>query len=173
MTVGEIVAPFGRIGEVKVRLETDFPDRFASLEEVCLRSRKGESRIVRVERARLHKGQVLLKLQGVESIDDAELLRNTLVQIRNVDAVKLAADEYYIHDLLGCRVLTANGETLGEIADVLRGGANDVYVVRSPDRGEILLPAIRDVIRRVDPKAKQVIVTPTPGLLPGESEEVR
>ena len=83
-TIGEIVAPFSRFGEVKVRLETDFPDRFARLTQVCLRRSSGESRLCRVTGVRLHKGQALLKIEGIDSISDAETLRNSLVQIRRV-----------------------------------------------------------------------------------------
>jgi len=78
LTIGEIVAPFGLAGDVKVRLETDFPDRFARLKQVCLRWPTGQSRLFDVEAARLHKGQILLKLRGVATIDAAETLRNTL-----------------------------------------------------------------------------------------------
>src|SRR5947207_12138689 len=128
-TVGEIVAPFGRIGEVKVRLETDFPDRFARLKQVCLRWPNGTFRLSEVESARLHKGQILLKLRGVDSIDEAERRRSARVQVRLDEASPLSADEFYIHDLLGCEVVTAGGRVLGPLTSVLRGPANDVYVV--------------------------------------------
>lgn len=169
-TIGEIVAPFSRFGEVKVRMETDFPDRFARLLQVCLRRPSGEARLYRVEGVRLHKGQALLKLEGVESISDAETLRNSLVQVRRQEAVALPENEFYIHDLLGCEVVTAEGRTLGTLTSVLRGGANDIYVVGS-GKSEILLPAIKDVVRKVDMAARRILVTPTPGLLPGEAED--
>jgi 16S rRNA processing protein RimM len=165
LTVGEIVAPFGRVGEVKVRLETDFPDRFARLKQVCLRWPSGNARLVEVEGARLHKGQILLKLRGIESIDDAETLRNTLVQVQPDEAVKLPANEFYIHDLVGCEVVMPDGRLLGELASILSGPANDVYVV-GHGKSEILLPAIRDVVLDVDIARKRIVVQPTPGLLP-------
>jgi len=170
LTVGEIVAPFGRAGEVKVRLETDFPERFAHLPQVCLRWPNGEARLYAVEGARLHKGQVLLKLRGVADIDAAETLRNALVQVRAEEAVRLPANEFYIHDLKGCEVVTAEGRVLGTLTSVLHNSANDVYVIGS-GRNEILLPAIKQVVREVDLAQRRIIVTPTPGLLPGEAEE--
>ena len=173
LTVGEIVAPFGLAGEVKVRLETDFPDRFARLPRVCLRWKDGSARLAEVEGARLHKTQVLLKLRGCDDANAAELLRNVLVQIQPKDAVKLPSGEYYIHDLIGCEAFTPAGESLGAIADVIRGGANDVWVLRGSARGEILLPAIKDVVKSVDVGSRKAVVDPTPGLLPGESDEVR
>ncbi|HZO90875.1 MAG TPA: ribosome maturation factor RimM [Chthonomonadaceae bacterium] len=170
LTVGEVVAPFGRIGEVKVRLETDFPDRFGRLSQVCLRWPNGEARLYTVENARLHKGQILLKLRGVADINEAEKLRNALVQVRTQDAVSLPTNEFYIHDLIGCEVMTAEGRILGPVTSVLQGRANDVFVV-GQGRQEILLPAIKEVVRTIDLPNRRIIVTPTPGLLPGEAEE--
>ena len=167
MTVGEIVSPFGRVGEVKVRLETDFPDRFARLKRVCLRWPSGTAKLVDIEAARLHKGQILLKVRGIESIDDAETLRNALVQIQPGDAVRLPANEYYIHDLIGCEVVTVQGRVLGPLTSVLASPANDVYAI-GQGKSEILLPAIRDVVVEVDLAQRRIVVQPTPGLLPEE-----
>ena len=168
LTIGEIVAPFGLAGEVKVRMETDFPDRFARLKQICLRDAKGEGRLSEVESVRPHKGQILLKLRGIVSIDMAEGLRNNLIQVRPQDAVRLPQNEYYIHDLLGCEVITAEGRVLGPLTDVLRSPANDVYVV-GKGKDEILLPVVRDVVQSVDLTARRIVVTPTPGLLPDEA----
>jgi 16S rRNA processing protein RimM len=167
LTVGEIVAPFGRLGEVKVRLETDFPDRFSRLKRVCLRWPSGAAKLVDVQGTRLHKGQILLKVLGIESIDDAETLRNALVQIHPDDAVRLPDNEYYIHDLVGSEVVTSQGSVLGRLTSVLSSPANDVYVI-GEGKSEILLPAIRDVVLEVDVARKRIVVNPTPGLLPEE-----
>lgn len=170
LTVGEIVAPFSRFGEVKVRLETDFPDRFARLKQVCLRWPTGTARLADIETTRLHKGQILLKLRGIESIDDADTLRNALVQIRSSEAVRLPENEYYIHDLIGCEVVSVSGRTFGLLRNVLRGSANDVYQI-GEGKTEILLPAIREVVKQVDLANRRIVVSPTPGLLPEEMPE--
>jgi 16S rRNA processing protein RimM len=171
LTIGEIVAPFGLKGEVKVRLETDFPDRFKRLPEVCLRQTSGKAALYVVEGARNHKGLVLLKLRGIDSIDTADTLRNRLVQIRGSEAVRLPRNEFYIHDAVGCDVYTESGLLLGPLTAVLRSPANDVFVVGS-GKSEILLPVISDVVREVDTAARRIIVAPTPGLLPeAESEQ--
>ncbi len=170
LTVGEVAAPFSRFGEVKVNLETDFPNRFARLAQVCLRPKTGEARLFDVEKARLHKGQVLLKLRGIDSINDAETLRNYKVQVRSNEAVPLQTNEFYIHDLLGCEVALPDGQILGIITNVLRGSSNDVYVI-GQGKDEILLPAIRDVVQSVNIVAKKIVVTPTPGLMPGDAVE--
>ncbi len=171
LTVGEVTAPFGRLGEVKIRLETDFPNRFSRLRQVLLRRPSGAADLFDIEGVRLHKGQALLKLRGVDSIDAAETLRGALVQIRRQEAVPLPANEFYIHDLIGCEVVTAEGRVLGTLASVLKSSANDVFVI-GQGKDEILLPAIKEVVREVDVAQRRILVTPTPGLLPGEAEEV-
>ncbi len=169
--VGEIVAPFGIKGEAKVRLSTDFPDRFSRLRQVCLRMPDGTMSLYDVETARHHKEQVLLKLRGVNRIEDVELLRDSQVLVRGSEAVRLPANEFYIHDLVGCEVVTESGRALGTLTSVLRGNANanDIYVV-GEGKSEILLPAVREVVRNVDMQARRITVAPTPGLLPDEHE---
>ena len=170
LTIGEIVAPFGLAGEMKVRLETDFPDRFTRLRQVCVREASGQARLFDVESTRLHKGQILMRLRGIASIEEMEPLRNTFVQVRAQDAMRLPSNEFYIHDLLGCEVVTEQGRVLGSLTNVLRGGANDVYVI-GQGKDEILLPAVKDVVRSVDVSRRRIVVAPTPGLLPDETPE--
>ena len=170
LNIGEIVAPFSRFGEVKVRLDTDFPERFKGLKQVQVCPKSGEPRLMDVETCRFHKGQVLMKLRGMESINDAETLRNAIVQVRDDQAVTLPDNEFYIHDLIGCEVIAQENRLLGKVTAVLIGPANDVYVI-GQGKDEILLPAIKDVIKNVDISARQITVTLTPGLLPEEAEE--
>ena len=171
LTVGEIVAPFGLAGEMKVRLETDFPERFARLKQVCVRTPDGVGKLCTVAGTRQHKGQILLKLQGVSRIEDAEPLRNCLVQIKTEDAVTLPENEYYIHSLVGCVVKLQSGKSLGTLTSILRTTANDVYVI-GKGKDEILLPAIKDVVKHVNLDKRTIEVAPTPGLLPDEPAEV-
>lgn len=165
LIIGEIVAPFGLAGEMKVKLETDFPEQFTQLRRVCVRRPNGDAELMDVVGTRRHKGQILLKLRGITFIDQAEVLRNSLVQVRGEEAVRLPENEHYIHDLVGCEVATLEGRLLGTLKAVLRSAANDVYVV-GEGKAEILLPAIREVVREVDLTHRRVIVSPTPGLLP-------
>jgi 16S rRNA processing protein RimM len=171
LTVGEIVAPFGLAGEMKVRLETDFPERFARLKQVCIRTSDGVGKLWTIAGTRQHKGQILLKLTGISRIEDAEPLRNCLVQIKTEDAVSLPENEFYIHSLVGCDVKLENGKILGKLSSILRTTANDVYVI-GKGKEEILLPAIKDVVKSVDLDARTITVSPTPGLLPDDPAEV-
>jgi 16S rRNA processing protein RimM len=165
-TVGEVVAPFGLIGEMKVKLETDFPDRFARLKQVCLRPAKGEPKLFKVQRARLHKGQILLKVEGVESIDAMEAWRGARVQIRRDEAVPLPQDSYYAADLVGMEVVTREGRVLGKLEKIWPYPAQDLFQV-----GEILIPAVKEFIVSVDVEGRRITVAPPEGLLPGESVE--
>ena len=161
LVVGRIVAPWGVRGEVKVTIETGFPERFERLKRVYL----GEKAISFVlERSRLHKGHALLKLRGCGDRDAAEKLRGQLVQIPIEEAMPLGEDEYYVYQIVGLDVWTTEGEHLGRVSEVLFTDANDVCVVTG-ERGEILIPAVEDVVLEVDLVSGQLIVELIEGLI--------
>ena len=166
-TVGEVVGTFGIRGELKVRIESDFPDRFARLKRVCLRPKTGEPRLFAVEKTRLHKTQVLLKVEGVDRIEDAEAWRGALLQVKQEEAMPLPADSYYVKDLVGLEVVTKDGRVVGKIDRVLPNPGHDLWQV-----GEALIPAVKQIVISVDQAAKRVIIDPPEGLLPGEEPEV-
>lgn len=166
-TVGEVVAPFGIAGEVKVRIESDFPDRFKRLKEVCLRPRTGEPKLFTVERARLHKRGALLKLRGIATVEDADLWRGAWVQVRRTDAVRLPDGSFYVSDLVGMEVVTAQGRALGRLDAVLNYPAQDLLQI-----GSILIPMVREFVVEVDTIRRRIVVAPPPGLLPNEESEV-
>jgi 16S rRNA processing protein RimM len=160
LVIGQIVAPRGLRGELKVRAETEDPERFLRLREVFI----GEQFTrFEVRSARLAKNQVLLQLSGIEDRDAAERWRGAYVWVPIEDALPLAEGEYYYHQIEGLAVVTVDGEALGRVARILTTGANDVYVV-SGDKGELLLPAISDVIARVDLGAGTLVVRVPEGL---------
>jgi 16S rRNA processing protein RimM len=119
----------------------------------------------RVHSLRPHRGGFLLYLHGCRDREAAEAFRGHELQLRLQDAAPLAEGVYYHWQILGLRVLTEAGQVLGEVVEILETGANDVYVVRDEQGGEILLPAIRSVVIRVDESAGQLVVRPLPGLL--------
>lgn len=167
LTIGVVVSTFGRIGELKVHLETDYPERFADLKEVCLRPNKGDARMFTMDRARLHKKQILLKLEGVNNISDAELWRGARVQVRRDKAVPLPEGSYYVGDLIGMEVVTLTGRSLGLLEKILPYPAQDLLQV-----GDALIPAVREIIHSVDTEARRITINPPPGLLPGEEPEI-
>ncbi len=140
---------------------TDYPEHITEVPAVYVGP---DRRRYEVKRARLHKKRVLLHLKGVENRDAAEALRGQLVEVAIEDAVSLETDEYYEFQLVGLQIETESGEDLGELVEILdTQGANDVYVVYGL-HGEILLPAIEDVIREVDLDAGRMVVQLLPGL---------
>lgn len=154
MLIGRVARDFGLRGEVKVEVLTDFPDRFAGLKEVYL----GPGRVpFRIESSRRHQAHVLMKFSGVDTPEQARDLRGQDLSVPREDAVPLPPGHYYLDDLLGMTVLTPEGETVGRIADVLRTGSNDVYVVNE-GRHAILVPAIRDAVRELDLEGRRVVI---------------
>jgi 16S rRNA processing protein RimM len=108
---------------------------------------------------------VLLTLDGINTRTQAEQLRNVLVQVPITEAISLPDDGVYLYQLMGLSVVTTDQKMLGTITDILETKANDVYVVATPDKKELLLPAIPDVIKQIDLEHKQVVVHLIDGLM--------
>lgn len=157
VTVGRIISAHGIRGELKVESLTGFPQRFEAGSHLWL-----DGTSYTVERGRWQTRNVILKLRGIDTRNQAEALHGKELLVP--EATQIAdADVYYLHDILGARVQDSAGEALGELVEVLVTGANDVYVVRGP-RGEILLPALDDVVLEVDVKARRIVVAIPDGL---------
>ena len=167
LVVGKIVAAFGTKGELRVMSQTDFPDRFAPGAELWI---EREDRSYRVEHCRWQKGQAVLKLSAVEDRDRAEELSGRYLRVPGSQLAELEDGEYYLFQLIGLNAVTDEGRELGRLKEVLQTGANDVYIVETP-RGELLLPAIKDVIKQVDLPSGTLTVHLLPGLLPDTNEE--
>jgi 16S rRNA processing protein RimM len=163
IAIGRIVRPHGVHGEVAVEVLTDFPERFDTIEVVFLGDAL-RAETWQITATRWHKDHVLLTLQGCEDRTTAARLRGLLVQIPIEEAMPLPEDEYYPYQLVGLDVMTVEGEDLGRVSDILFTNANEVYVVTGP-RGQILLPAIADVIDRIDLDAGHMIVRLMEGLV--------
>lgn len=166
VTVGQVTAPHGVRGEVRVLPLTDFPQRFRGVKRLFVRRPNEAAPEERaVQWARLHKQFVLIKFEDVEDRDGAESLRRALVQVAPEDVHPLPDGEYYVFDIVGMQVFDESGRSLGVVRDVLFTGANDVYAVDPGDgRPELLLPAIKDVVRRIDVEKRRMDVRLLPGL---------
>lgn len=155
-------------GDLSCEVVTDFPQRFRKTPEVFVFQAGGVRRYA-VERARVPRTadgrQVLLKLEGIETPEAASVLRGRDILVPETAAWKLPAGQYYWHQLVGLRVVTEAGESLGLVGEVLATGANDVYVV-SNDGTELLIPAIKQCVKRVDLEAGQMVVELLPGMAP-------
>ena len=160
-TVGQVVALFGIRGELKVRLLTDIPNRFAELDAVYI-----EHIPHVIERVRPYKGEmVIMKLAGFNDANAAEALRHADLQIPLSKMAQLPPDSYYQHDILGLQVFTLGGKAVGTIVDIIVTGSNDVYVIKSADGHQQLIPAIKDVVKQIDLIRRTMHIDPMPGLL--------
>ena len=164
LQVGVITATHGLKGEVKVFPTTDDPNRFRRLKEVILDTGK-EEHVLEIEGVKFFKQMVILKFKGLDDIGDVEKFRRGTLSVTRENAVKLRKNEYFIADLIDMEVVTDAGERLGILTDVIQTGANDVYVVKTSQEKEILLPAIRDCILEVDVEEKRMRVHVLEGLL--------
>lgn len=168
LKIGIITSTHALRGEVKVFPTTDDKKRFGLLKEVLVKDRSGMHPFS-VERVRYFKEMVILKFEGLDTIESVQGLVKSELYVDRKDGVPLAEDEYYIADLIGMRVVSADGEDYGTVSDVLQTGANDVYVVRGKKYGEILIPAIKQCIIKVDIQGGDILVDLLPGLLPEET----
>ena len=166
VAVGRINATWGLRGHVKVTPLTSNPGRIQPGAVLLVR---GEPR--EVLDVRYPKGFPCVVFEGYEDATAANALRGTLIEIDEAELPDLGQDEYYVHDLVGLDVVSTAGERLGRLAEVLRTGANDVYIVRRKGERDLLLPAIGDVIAEVDLDGGRMVVELLPGLLDGNESE--
>lgn len=159
VVVGRIVSPWGGRGEVRVEVLTEFPERLAAGSQVFV---QGDP--FSIKSSQWHKGCLLIKLDEISSREEAEALRGKLMEVPGETVSPLPPDHYYYFQIVGLEVWTTSGEFVGEIASVLTTGANDVYVVRGP-QGEVLIPAIEDVVKAVELDKGRMIIEPLAGLL--------
>lgn len=148
--IGIITGTHGIRGTMRVFPTTQDPSRFGRLKEAVVENR-GKRETFHIEKVAFHKQFVLLTVKEVTDINIAETYKNARLLIPDAQAIPLEEDEYYTRDLYGLRVVTEDGEELGELVRIYETGANDVYAVqKSPQEKELLLPAIKDCIKGVD-----------------------
>lgn len=164
LEIGQIVNTNGLKGNLKVKPLTDDITRFEDLESIYIQ--KGRELIeFNIQDVKYIKNMVILKLEGIDDIDEAEKYKNFYIKINREDAVELEEDSYFIVDIIGCEVYTDSHELLGKVIDVFSTGSNDVYTVKNSEGKEILLPAIEDVIKDVDIQNRRITVELMEGLI--------
>jgi 16S rRNA processing protein RimM len=162
LAVGRILRPHGVRGELRVEILTDFPEHLTEVQTLYVGKQR---RVYTLKKMRFHQDIILMTLTECPDRNTAETLRGELIEIAVEDAVPLEEDEYYHYQLIGLCVETDEGDVLGEVVEVFEApGANDVLIVHGP-RGEILLPAIEDVILDIDFDAQKIQVHLLPGLV--------
>lgn len=164
LRVGVIANTHGIRGEVKVFPTTDEKERFKDLKKVILDIGK-EQKVLEIQSVRFFKNLVILKFKGIDNINDIEMYKGKDLLVTREDAVPLEEGEYFIADLLDLDVYSDEDEKIGVLYDVMQTGANDVYVVKTEEGKEILLPAIDECILDIDLEESRMTVHIMEGLL--------
>ncbi len=164
LQVGVISSTHGVRGEVKVFPTTDDMTRFKKLKEVILVTEKTE-KVLKITSVKFFKQFAILKFDGIDTLNDVEIYKGASLFVDRKNAVKLEKDEYFIADLIDLTVVDENGKELGTLIDVMKTGANDVYIVKNEEGRELLFPAIKECILDIDFKKKTMTVHVMDGLL--------
>jgi 16S rRNA processing protein RimM len=165
VAVGRILGPWGLQGELKVQPLTDFPERFAP---GCSLYVDGVAYVV--GHCRWHKGKAYIRLSGVDSATAAEALRQRFLEVPEEELKPLSEGEYYQFQIVGLDVRTTEGQPLGKVTQILSTASNDVFVVLG-EGGELLIPALEDVVKAIDLDGGWMEVELVEGLLPPAKRE--
>lgn len=164
LQVGVITSTHGIRGEVKVFPTTDDPKRFKKLKQVILDTGK-EKRDLEVESVKFFKQFVILKFKGIDNINEVERYKRCPLLVTRDHAVPLQEDEYFIADMIGMQVVTEDGAVFGTLKDVIKTGANDVYIIESSEHGEVLVPAIKECILDINIEEQKMQIHLMDGLV--------
>jgi len=162
--IGQIVNTSGLKGILKIKPFTDDIKKFSNLKTIYIKTKSGLTEF-KIEQVRYVKNMVMLKVAGIDTVEEAEKYRNLYIKILRDQEEELEEGSYYVVDILGCKVNTDANQELGKIVDVFQTGSNDVYVVKDEQGKQILLPAIKQVIKNVDIKNKIITVHLLEGLV--------
>jgi len=164
LLVGKVLRPHGLEGKLRILSYAESPKSFLRPGTVILKTEKGVSREFRVSSVKPHKNVLLLKLEDLNSPEEAEEYRGAGIYIRKSLLVRDGEDEFFWHEIIGLQVYLNSGEYVGEIREIFRTGSNDIYVARKGGK-ETLIPAIHDVVQEIDLVARKMIINPLEGLL--------
>lgn len=151
--VGQIVNTHGVKGEVKVMCLTDDPQNFKRYKKVFV-----EDKWMNILGVKFQKDRVILKLEGINNMDEAETYKRKYVMVLRENEPELPEDTFYVVDLIGCNVFDTEGKDLGKVYDVIQTKNNDVYWIREPK--ELLIPVLRDIVLEVTPEEKKIVIRP-------------
>lgn len=164
LEIGQIVNTFGIKGMVKIKPFTDDINRFDRLKKIYISNKNGKKEY-QIQEVKYHKNMVLMKLEGVDTPEQADLLRQSYLLVDRAEEEPLEEGVYYIVDLLGLEVYTDDNKLLGKVDDIFNTGSNDIYVVKDEMGKQILLPGISDVLKNVDLEKGKITVHLIPGLI--------
>lgn len=163
MVVAHLTRPKGLKGELEVLSLTDFPERFKEGLTVYPSPPVSGIKSLIIEYVESKPKGLVFKFEGIDTREDAERIANHDLVIPAEEAVELPEDEYWVDDIIGMDVVTLSGDHIGRVTDVLRTGSNDVYVVNNSN--EHLIPAIKEVVKKISLEDRKITIEPIPGLL--------
>ncbi|MBD3223503.1 MAG: 16S rRNA processing protein RimM [Caldithrix sp.] len=162
--IGKVIKPHGIHGELKVNIITSYPEHFQELEQVFVKE-ESKWQAYSIDEVKRSDRFVLLKLDDIDSLEEAENFRNHFIYIPENELKTPEKDEYFIHDLIDMDVYDENSGYIGKIKEVMQYTSNDVYVIKTPDEVDKLVPAVKDIVRRIDIKQKRMTIRVIEGLL--------
>lgn len=161
--IGQIVNTFGIKGEVKVKPFTEYMERFEKYDTIIVKGKVEKK--YKIQNIKYQKSTLVLKLEGIETVEDAEKLKNSYIEVTRDQAGELEDGVYYIADLIGMDVYTDEGTLIGKLDDIYNYGSSDIYVVKNDLGKQVLLPAIEEVIKNVDLENSKITVHLINGLI--------
>ena len=164
VTIAVVGTTHGYNGMLKAQISSSHPERFQQLKSVMVDD-ASSIREFHIEKCTLHHFGILIKLAGIDSKEEAEKLRHARLCVHESDVFPLPADEFYYFQLIGLEVYDEGLGYLGKLTDIIETGANDVYAVQSERYGEILLPAIEQVVLKIDLAKQRMDVRLLEGLI--------
>lgn len=164
VNIGKIIGTYGYKGSVKVKSLSDFPERFLSLKKVFLLI-KGRQEEYEIQNVKNNNGYIIIKFKKIDSKEDAQGLKSAFLQVPEDEVYPLPDGYYYHFQLIGLKVWDIENNYLGILKEVLETGANDVYLIEKEDSKELLLPALKEVIKEINLQENIMRVELLPGLV--------
>ena len=143
--IGKFGAAHGVRGDIKVYPLTDFPERFNDLKSAFV-----DDKEIDIVSTRYQNNFVVMKIKGVNSREEVSLFTNKLLKINRCDVPPLEEGEYYAFDIVGLTVINHEDIVLGEITEILKTGSNDVYITKTKDGRQLLIPALKKVVTKIN-----------------------
>jgi 16S rRNA processing protein RimM len=164
ITVGKIIRPYGTKGALRVKPLTDFPQRFKDLKKIWVQPPEGKRVRMEIEKVEWKGGSLILSFQGLSTRPQAQVWTNSYIEVTADERHPLEEGHYYISDLLGLPIYTEEGHLVGQVEDVWKLPANDVWAVKT-DSGQKLIPATKEIIKAVDFPCRRIVIHNLDGLL--------
>ncbi len=164
IVIGKVVSTQGNKGEVNILPLTDSIDRFKNLDNVILRNENSQT-ILNVEKIRVRKDTIILKLKDIENIEEAKMIVGSFLEVKRKNAIKLSKDNYFIFEIIGLEVYDENDIFLGKVENIISTGSNDVYIVKGENKKELFIPAIHDIVKNIDLEKRRITISMVDGLI--------